>query len=210
MVKPTQVLALALALVLVQVHSTSTTWSSTDLLVSSRASLSAWPVLVVLSARSLLGKFIRQTRIFSQNQNSHIFSSYAVCLYSWSQIFCWYINTTLGDWVPRNYENPAYPKNFQQSFWNHSIKNLSDMTSPFIWYMFHSIHGCFQYKRWLWRGVRSGAQLSSTETRFQKCSQSGKNGSEHPMLSISMAYNMISCKKVERNTQKLKIADFTM
>jgi len=62
----------------------------------------------------------------------------------------------------------------------------------------------------LGRGVRSDAQLSGTETRFQKCSQSGKNGSEHPMLSISMAYNMISCKKVERNTQKLKIADFTM
>ena len=46
--------------------------------------------------------------------------------------------------------------------------------------------------------------------RFQKCSQSGKNGSNHPMLSISMAFNVISCKKVERNTQKLKIADFTM
>ena len=60
------------------------------------------------------------------------------------------------------------------------------------------------------RGVRSDAQLSPTETRFQKCSQSGKNGSKHPMLSISMAFNVISCKKVERNTQKLKIADFTM
>ena len=35
------------------------------------------------------------------------------------------------------------------------------------------------------RGVRSDAQLRSTETRFQKCSQSGKNGSKHPMLSIS-------------------------
>ena len=30
------------------------------------------------------------------------------------------------------------------------------------------------------------------------------------MLSISMAYNVISCKKIERNTQKIKIADFTM
>ena len=60
------------------------------------------------------------------------------------------------------------------------------------------------------RGVRSDAQLSSTETRFQKCSQGGKNGSKHPMLSISMAFNVISCKKVERNTQKLKKADFTM
>ena len=60
------------------------------------------------------------------------------------------------------------------------------------------------------RGVRSDAQLSPTETRFQKCSQSGKNGSKHPMLSIPMAFNVILCKKVERNTQKLKISDFTM
>ena len=60
------------------------------------------------------------------------------------------------------------------------------------------------------RGVRSDARLRSTGTRFQKCSQSGKSGSKHPMLSISMAFNVISCKKVERNTQKLKIADFTM
>merc|ERR1712209_169318 len=43
--------------------------------------------------------------------------------------------------------------------------------------------------------VRSDAQLSCTDTRFQKCSQSGKNGSKHPMLSISMACNVISCKK---------------
>ena len=41
------------------------------------------------------------------------------------------------------------------------------------------------------------------------CSQSCKNGSKHPMLSISMAYNVISCKQIERNTQKIKIADFT-
>ena len=65
-------------------------------------------------------------------------------------------------------------------------------------------------KQLLRRGVRSDAQLKPTETRFQKCSQSGKNGSKHPMLSISMAFNVISCKKVERNTQKLKIADVTM
>ena len=60
------------------------------------------------------------------------------------------------------------------------------------------------------RGVRCDAKLSCSEIRFQKCSQSGKKGSKHPMLSISMAFNVISCKKVERNTQKLKIADFTM
>ena len=60
------------------------------------------------------------------------------------------------------------------------------------------------------RGVRSDVQLSYTETRFQKCSQGGKNGSKHPMLLISMAYNVISCKKIGRNTQKIKISDFTM
>ena len=44
-------------------------------------------------------------------------------------------------------------------------------------------------------GVRSDAQLSCTDTRFQKCSQSGKNGSKNPMLFISMAYNAIPYKK---------------
>ena len=56
----------------------------------------------------------------------------------------------------------------------------------------------------IWRSVRSDAQLSSTETRFQKCSQSGKNGSKHPMLSISMAYNVISCKKSKETLKKSK------
>ena len=36
--------------------------------------------------------------------------------------------------------------------------------------------------------------------RFQKCSQSDKKGSKHPMLSISMADNDISCKKIEKKT----------
>ena len=31
---------------------------------------------------------------------------------------------------------------------------------------------------------------------------SGKNVSKHPMLSISLAYNVISCKKIKRNTKK--------
>ena len=57
------------------------------------------------------------------------------------------------------------------------------------------------------RGVRSGVQLSCTETRFQKCSQSGKIDSKHPMLSIPMAYNVFSCQKIERNTPKIKLAD---
>ena len=38
-------------------------------------------------------------------------------------------------------------------------------------------------------------QLRCTETWYEKCSHSGKNGSKHPMLSISMAYNVISCRK---------------
>ena len=53
----------------------------------------------------------------------------------------------------------------------------------------------FQMLKIIWRGVRSDARLSYTETRFQKCSQIGKNGSKFPMLSISMAHNVISCKK---------------
>ena len=56
----------------------------------------------------------------------------------------------------------------------------------------------------MYLGTRSQIwiQLSCTETRFQKCSHRGKNGSEHPMLSIYMAYNVISCKQIQRNTQK--------
>ena len=32
-------------------------------------------------------------------------------------------------------------------------------------------------------------------SEFQSGPKSDKNGSKHPMLSISMAYNVISCKK---------------
>ena len=51
------------------------------------------------------------------------------------------------------------------------------------------------FNKFIRQGVRSGVQLSCTETRFQKSSQSRKNGSKDPMLSISMAYNVVSCKK---------------
>ena len=71
----------------------------------------------------------------------------------------------------------------------------------------HVEKGIEEYIR---RGVRSGVQLSCTETRYQKWPQSGKNGSKHIMLSISITYNVISSKKIQRNTQKIKIADFTM
>ena len=54
----------------------------------------------------------------------------------------------------------------------------------------------------IWRGVRSGVQLSCTGTRFQKCSESGKNGSEHLTLYISICYNVISCKKNPKKHSK--------
>ena len=60
------------------------------------------------------------------------------------------------------------------------------------------------------RSVRSSLHISPENLRISKWPLSGKNVSKHPMLSISMALNVISCKKVERNTQKLKISDFTM
>ena len=37
-----------------------------------------------------------------------------------------------------------------------------------------------------------------------------KNGSKHPMLQISMADNVISYKKIQRNAQKTKITGFAM
>ena len=42
------------------------------------------------------------------------------------------------------------------------------------------------------RGVRFGVQLSCTETRFQKCSQSGKNGSKHPMSAKTCFAHILS------------------
>ena len=37
-----------------------------------------------------------------------------------------------------------------------------------------------------------------------------EKGATHLILSISMAYNVISCQKVAENTQILKIAKFAM
>ena len=44
----------------------------------------------------------------------------------------------------------------------------------------------------------------SQNLRISKWSWSGKNGSKHPKLSISMADNVITYKKIKRNTQKPK------
>ena len=85
--------------------------------------------------------------------------------------------------------------------------NVKVIISPFL--DIHALHwilnapfNSFLNLGLLSRGVRSDAQLSCTETRFQKCSQSGKNGSKHPMLSISMADNVISYKKNQKKRSK--------
>ena len=52
--------------------------------------------------------------------------------------------------------------------------------------------------------------LSAMEVRFSKWFQSVKKGVLNLFLSISMAYNVISCQKVAENTQILKIAKFAM
>ena len=108
------------------------------------------------------------------------------------QIFTWY-QYVWNSWNPftfrlkPNWEQPNYPRETRRQVASHKTQKRI----------------LTRYLQSIRRGVRSDAQLSSTETRFQKYSQKGKNGSKHPMLSISMAYNVISCKKVERNTQKL-------
>ena len=56
----------------------------------------------------------------------------------------------------------------------------------------------------LGRGVRSTLHISPKHLRISKGSWSGKNGSKHLKLSISMAENVISYKKIKRNTQKPK------
>ena len=48
------------------------------------------------------------------------------------------------------------------------------------------------------------------EGRFSKWFYSVKKGVLNLFLSISMAYNVISCQKVAENTQILKIAKFAM
>ena len=45
------------------------------------------------------------------------------------------------------------------------------------------------------RSVRSSLHFSPQNLRISKWSQNSKNGSKHTMLSISMAYNVISYKK---------------
>ena len=78
------------------------------------------------------------------------------------------------------------------------------LCSAMLWCLFWIMDHFLSYPLCLRRSVRSDAQLSSTETRFQECSQSGKTGSKHPMLSISMAKNVISYKKSKEMLKKPK------
>ena len=48
------------------------------------------------------------------------------------------------------------------------------------------------------------------EVRFSKWFLRVRKGVINLFLCISMAYNVISCIEVDKNTQTLKIADFTM
>ena len=58
--------------------------------------------------------------------------------------------------------------------------------------------------------LRCWEKLSLVEGLFSKWLQSAKKGVLNLFLSISMAYNVISCQKVAENTQLLKIAKFAM
>ena len=57
---------------------------------------------------------------------------------------------------------------------------------------------------------RCSRKLSLVEGPFFKWFESVKRGVLNLFLSISMAYNVISCQKVAENTQILKIAKFAM
>ena len=61
------------------------------------------------------------------------------------------------------------------------------------------------------------------EEQIRRCVRSGLHGdpiskvlsewlkgSKHPILSISMAHNVVLCKQIQRNTQKIKITDITV
>ena len=59
-------------------------------------------------------------------------------------------------------------------------------------------------KLYVRRSVRSTLHFSPKNLQMSKCSQSGKNGSKHPMLFISTAYNVISYKKSKEALKKSK------
>ena len=62
----------------------------------------------------------------------------------------------------------------------------------------------------IWLNLRCSRKLSPMEGRFWKWVLRVKKGVINLFLCISMAYNVISCRKIAKNTQTLKIADFTM
>ena len=75
---------------------------------------------------------------------------------------------------------------------DHPDDKFAAMSSALAPNLFHSRQPPSRSYDCVRRGVRSDVQLSCTEIRFKKCSQSGKNGSKHPMLSKSMPCNVIS------------------
>ena len=65
-------------------------------------------------------------------------------------------------------------------------------------------------KKKVWVNCYCWGNSSMVEGRFPKWFWSVKKGVLNLFLSISMAYNVISCQKVAENTQILKIAKFAM
>ena len=57
------------------------------------------------------------------------------------------------------------------------------------------MHDAVYDRVYIWRSVRSTLPISSKNLRIWNWSKSGKNGSKHPILSISIAENVISYKK---------------
>ena len=117
-----------------------------------------------------------------------------------------------------SYHHQHYPSRQLFSVTNKKTKTKQNTkkTSPFLLVSNIICSSCSKRSQYnarcrvnlLRRSVRSDAQLSCTETRFQKCSQSGKKGSKHKMLLISMACNVSSCKKNPKKHSKNQIRWF--
>ena len=111
-----------------------------------------------------------------------------------------------------------------------AIKHVYPHIVPDHWSCFEVIYiakGCVPMEKWIYlifdricililvdaltvwsksirRSVRSTLHISPKNLRIQKWSQSGKNGSKHPMLSVSVADNVISYKKSKETLKKPK------
>ena len=93
----------------------------------------------------------------------------------------WYCVWYVSGWEapPTQHTQEGCPRNQCNRVEKQEAPNTS-----FIIKLFFGQRICAFYEDEVRRGVRSDAQLSCTETRFQKCSQSGKNDSKQPNVII--------------------------